>query len=207
MGYSSGEIMSMIKKMAKMDLAELGSDVTSQNQYIFYYMSLAQYRFASLAYVVKVSDPLAVAADGYVTFQQGGSDITDLYEQIRIMDSNGQEIQRRTSFSSPVGWWRESANTKIHIKGAGTYTLHYKAYPTKITSDSQQLEWPASSYDLLMWQTIGMIKESKNDVEGATAAYAIVDKLIPILVKANVDAQGTPGGRAPSLSEANYYRG
>ncbi|MNU11857.1 hypothetical protein D3C72_2600390 [compost metagenome] len=58
-----------------------------------------------------------------------------------------------------------------------------------------------------MFETIGKIKESLNDLEGATAAYAIADKLIPILIKANTDnSMGTTGGAVPSQNEAQYYR-
>src|SRR5690606_19245956 len=104
------------------------------------------------------------------------------------------------------GWWRESANSRIHIKGSGTYTLQYKAYPAKATSIGQTLEWPSSSYDLLIFETIGKIKESLNDLEGAAKAYEIADRHIPILVKANMDAIGALGKVPLSFSDIQHYR-
>lgn len=190
--YSLGELTSMIKKEAKMDLAVLGNSDSDQNTYIWYYMTLAMWKYVSLAYVSRTSDSLVVSADGYVTFQRSSLDIDDLYEQLRILtpDASGTELTRRTSFSAPRGWWRESANAQIHIKGAGTYVMQYKGYPAKAATATQILEWPASSYDLLMFETIGKIKESKDDAQGAATAYAIADKLVPVLIKANADARG-----------------
>jgi hypothetical protein len=207
--YSVGELTSMIKKESKMNLAQLGNTATDQNTYIWYYMTLAMWKYVALAFVNRTSDVLVVAVNGYVTFQRNAADIDDLYEQLRILTPNevtGVLFPKRTSFDAPNGWWRESANSQIHIKGAGTYVMQYKGYPAKATTDGQFLEWPSSSYDLLMFETIGKIKESINDLEGAAAAYAIADKLIPILVKANTDAVGSTNGRPLSQSEAQYYR-
>lgn len=204
--YTVGELTSMIKQMLKMDLSELGENSSTQNQYIWYYMTLAMWRFVSLAYIVRTSDTLTVSADGYVTFKRATTDIDDLYEQLRILDSSGSPVQKRTSWDAPAGWWRESINSQIHIKGIGTYTMQYKAYPTKVTGESQTLEWPATSYDLLMYQTCGMVKESKNYYEEANNYYSIADKLLPILAKSNIDAQGTTNGRPPNMQEVQYYR-
>lgn len=207
--YSVGEITSMIKKESKMNLALLGNTDTDQNTYIWYYMTLAMWKYVSLAFAVRVSDLLTVTADGYVTFKRNNADIDDLYEQLRILTPSeaGTELSKRSSFTyTNPGWWRESANTQIHIKGAGTYVMQYKAYPAKAANTEQVLEWPAASYDLLMFETIGKIKESKDDAQGAAAAYAVADKLIPILVQANMDAQGTTMGRPPSLANVANYR-
>lgn len=204
--YTVGEITSMIKMLIKMDLAEIGENESTQNQYIWYYMTLAMWRYASLAFIVRESDPLVVTVDGYVTFKRATVDIDDLYEQLRVLNASGTEVNKRTSYASPIGWWRESINTQIHIKGAGTYTMQYKAYPAKVTSAAQVLEWPATSYDLLMHQTCGMILESKEYYEESNHHYAIVDKLIPVIIKANIDARGVTGGMPPSHFEAQYYR-
>jgi hypothetical protein len=207
--YSVGELTSMIKKEARMNLALLGNTESDQNTYIWYYMTLAMWKYVSLAFVVRTSDALVVSADGFVTFKRSAVNIEDLYEQLRILtpdEATGTELTKRTSFAAGRGWWRESANSQIHIKGSGTYVMQYKAYPAKAAIADQILEWPATSYDLLMFETIGKIKESKDDAAGATAAYAVADKLIPILVKANADAQGTTGGRPPSMNEVSFYR-
>lgn len=207
--FSVGELTSMIKKESKLNLAHLGNTATDQNTYIWYYITLAMWKYVSLAFVSRTSDALVVAANGYVTFKRNTADIDDLYEQLRILtpsEVSGTVVQKRTSFDAPAGWWRESANAQIHIKGAGTYVMQYKGYPAKATTEGQFLEWPSTSYDLLMFETIGKIKESLNDLEGAAQAYATADKLIPVLIKANADAQGTTGGRPPSHNEAQYYR-
>lgn len=205
--YSVGELTSQIKKMGRMNLAHLGND-NDQNTYIWYYMTLAMWKFVSLAFVVRTSDPLTVSSDGYVTFKHSDSDIEDLYEQLRILTptEEGRTVKRRTSFDGSDGWYRESANSRIHIKGSGTYVMQYKAYPAKASTATQILEWPATSYDLLQYETIGKIKESLNDLEGAAQAYSIADKLIQILIKANADAIGTTGGRPPNQNEAQFYR-
>ncbi len=205
--FSVGELTSQIKKMGKMDIAHLGND-SDQNTYIYYYMTLAMWKYVSLVYVTRTSDELAVSADGYVTFQRDGADIQDLYQQLRILapDESGTELSKRTSFSAPRGWYRESVNSQIHIKGTGTYVMQYKGYPAKASTAAQILEWPATSYDLLIYETIGKIKESLDDAQGAAAAYAIADKLIPILVKANADAQGSTTGNPPSQGDVEAYR-
>lgn len=205
--FSVGEITSQIKAMGRMNLAHLGNSA-AQDTYIRYYMTLAMWKYVSLAFVTRTSDALTVSENGYVTFKRGGNDIEDLYEQLRILITNdaGTEFAKRSSFPAPLGWWRESANSLIHIKGPGTYVMQYKGYPAKATSDTQILEWPATSYDLLMYETIGKIKESLNDIEGANVAYSVADKLIPILIKANIDSQGVTGGRPPSQNEVQFYR-
>lgn len=206
--FSVGELTSMIKKESKLNLAHLGNS-DDQNTYIWYYLTMAMWKYVALVYRKKVSDSLIVTSTGYVTFKFGGADIDDLYAQIRILtpdEATGTGVLKRSSFDAPTGWFRETANDRIHIKGAGTYVMQYRAYPAKATTEDQILEWPASSYDLLMFETIGKIKESLNDLEGAAAAYAVADKLIPILVKANMDAVGTTGGVVPSHNETQYYR-
>ncbi|MDF2653060.1 MAG: hypothetical protein K0Q73_8865 [Paenibacillus sp.] len=199
----------MIKKESKMNLAQLGNTDAAQNTYIHYYLTQALWKYAGLISRKKTSDALVVASDGYVTFQVSGADIEDMYAPIRIMVNSeaGTTFRKRTSFDAPNGWFKETANDPIHIKGAGTYVLQYKAYHPKITSETQALEIPQTSYDLIQYETLGKIKESLNDVEGTAAAYAVADKLIPILVKANMDSSmSTTGGMVPSQNEVQYYR-
>lgn len=206
--FTVGELTSQIKRESKMNIAHLGND-NEQNTFIWYYLTLAMWKYVGLIYKKRVSDPLVVASDGYVTFKVDDADIEDFYAPIRIYvgSENGKALVKRTSFEAQQGWFIESANDRMHIKGAGTYVLSYRAYPAKATSASQVLEWPAASYDLLMFETIGKIKESLNDLEGAAQAYTTADKLIPILVKANLDnSQSSTGGAVPSQNEVQYYR-
>lgn len=191
-----------------MNIAHLGN-ADDQDTYIRYYMTLAMWKYVGLIYKKRVSDALVVSSDGYVMFKVDNAEIEDFYAPIRIFvgSENGKALMKRTSFEAPQGWFIESASDQIHIKGAGTYILSYRAYPAKATSRTQVLEWPAASYDLLMFETIGKIKESLNDLEGAAQAYTTADKLIPILVKANMDnSQSSTGGVVPSQNEVQYYR-
>lgn len=207
--YSAGELASIIKKMGKLNLAHLGNSNIEQNNFIYYYMTQAAWKYVGLNFLKRTTDPLVVSSDGYVTFLSGGNPIEDMYEPLRILSPDevtGVVVQKRTSFDAPRGWWKESANDQVHIKGAGTYVLQYKAYTDKITTDTQVPQWPSAANDLLIYETIGKIKESLNDLEGALAAYAVADKQIPVLIKAQIDASGTTGGRPPSHNEAQYYR-
>lgn len=205
--YSVGELTSQIKKMGRMDLAHLGN-AAEQDTYIWYYMTIAMWRFTSLVYDLKTSDPLIVTAEGYVTFQRDGQPVDDLYDTLRIFDAADPKrpLMKRTSFEAPQGWWRDSFNTKVHIRGSGTWVMQYKGYPPKVTSADQVLEWPATSYDLLQYETIGKIKESLNDLEGAAAAYKITDGLVGVLAKANYDAYSPSGARPPGLNELQYFK-
>jgi hypothetical protein len=206
MSRTAGQLATVIKKMCAMDVAELGDVDSTQNTYIYDYMSRALKELASLAYVVKITDSLNIVADGFITFTLAGSNITDLYEPIRIVDSNGNEVLKRTFFSAPKGWWRESANSPFHVKGlSGNYVLHYKAYPTEITYDNQIPDFPESGYMVLCYYTAGMIKESKNFYEESAAMYSKAKERMKLLVKANEDGRGTMGGRPPMVSDIDLY--
>lgn len=205
--YTVGELNSQIKKEAKMDIAQLGNP-SDQNTFIWYYMTGALWKYAGILYKKKTSDPLVVAADGYVTFKYQTVDIDDMYAPIRILvgSESGKALLKRSSFDSSTGWIKESANDLIHIKGAGTYVLQYHAYPAKITADTQALDIPSAAYDLIKFETIGRIKESLNDTDGAALAFNSAKTLIPVVIKANLDSSmATTGGIIPSLSDSQYY--
>ena len=205
--YKVKDITEIIKKNARMDLALLGANESDQNRYIWHYMTMALWKYAGLVFYKRTSDPLVVTENGPVTFQIEGADITDMYAPMYILDANGRKFNRRTSYDDTAnGWYREGINDPFDIRGAGTYRLVYRAYHPPITSEDQELYWPPTSYHLLIYETIGKIKQSKNDDAGAAAAFAIADKEIPILVKTNVDAFGTTGGPVPSQNEVQYYR-
>lgn len=206
MSRTAGQLATIIKMMCAMDIAELGDVASTQNAYIYDYMSRALKELASLAYVVRITDSLSITADGFVTFTLAGSNVADVYEPIRIMDSNGNEVPKRAFFSAPKGWWRESANSDFHVKGLnGNYILHYKAYPTEITSDSQVPDFPESGYMVLCYYTSGLIKESKNFYEESQAMYSKAKERMKLLVKANEDARGTMGGKPPMVSDIDLY--
>lgn len=205
--YTVGDLTDMIKRNARMDLALLGSNVTEQNNYIFNYLTLALWKYAGLVFYVRTSDPIEVTTNGPVTFQIDGADVEDMYSQQYILNANGQKVTKRSAFDDKSnGWFREGFNQQLDIRGAGTYTLVYRAYHPKITATNQELLWPQTSYNLLMYETIGKIKQSKNDDSGASAAFSIADKEIPILVKSTEDAYGNTGGPVPSQAEVSKYR-
>jgi hypothetical protein len=206
MTRTAGQLATIIKQVSKMDIAELGENSSIQDTYIFDFMSRALNELASLAFVVRTSDALNITQDGYVTFQIAGSDITDLYEPLRILDSNGNEKGKRYAFTADGGWWRESANTPIHVKGMiGSYVLQYKAYPKEITVASDIPEFPASGYMALVYWTCALVKESKDYFEEAQHMYTLARERLKLVVKANMDARGTTGGMPPSIYDVDQY--
>jgi hypothetical protein len=205
--FTVGELTSQIKKMGSLNIAHLGNG-DSQDIYIWYYITLAMWKYAFLVAITRTSEALTVGADGYVTFQRDGQAVEDLYEVVRIFDAANPKkpLIKRTSWEAPVGFWRDSANSKVHINGAGTYIMQYKGYPAKVTGAAQTLEWPSTSFDLLQYETIGKIKESLNDLEGAAAAYKIADGLVPVLAKASVDAYASGGYKPPGMNELQFFK-
>jgi hypothetical protein len=189
--FTVGELNAQIKRESKMNLAQLGSTDASQNAFIWPYMTEALWELAGEIKKKRTSDPLVVTSNGYVTFQVSGADIEDLYAPLRILTPNevtGTQFQNRTSFDAPLGWYRETANDKIHIKGAGTYVMQYIAYHPKITSDSQALEIPQTSYGIVKDRVIAKIKESSEDLAGVKQSLEVADSKIKNLVDANKNA-------------------
>lgn len=201
------DLANTISKMQVMNIAELGSTSSQINSYIYTYLSLAMQKWARLAYQVKVSDVLNITTDGYQTFKVNLSDVADLYEPLRVLDSTGKEIRKRVSFSDPTaGWLLESANTQIHTKGmTGNFTLHYIKYPDWISSDTQVPEWPPAGYMALIYETCGMILESKGFIDESNNMYAIASRHMNTIVMANTSARNQ--GMPPSMNDVNVLRG
>lgn len=194
--YTAGELASMIKKNARMDLAVLGSSATEQNTYIFYYMTEALWKHAGLVTYKRTSEPLVVVESGPVTFRIGDAAVDDMYTPMYILNADGFKLERRLSIDDMSdGWFRESFNDAIDIRGAGTYRLVYRAYHPKIANETDELMWPQTSYSILMYETIGKIKQSKNDDAGAAAAFGIAEREKLILIKSNSDSVGPSRGR------------
>lgn len=192
--FTVGELISQIKKESKMNIAQLGS-LGDMDTYIMYYITEALWEFAGEIKKKRTSDALIVSSNGYVTFKVGANDIEDMYSPMRIFvgSVDGKTLATRTSFESPIGWIKETANDPIHIKGAGTYILQYIAYPAKAISSTQVLDIPSTSFGLLKYKTISLIKESLNDLEGSKMASDLADAKIPTLIKANADARRYKG--------------
>jgi len=189
--FTVGELTNQIKKEAKMNIAHLG-DSSTQNLYIWYYITEALWEYAGDIQKKKTTDALVVGGNGYVTFTIGGNPIEDLYQPLRIFITSvdGRTLRPRSSFEDTSGWIRETANDLIHIKGAGTYILQYIAYPAKAIAESQVLDIPQAAYGLVKYKAISLIKESLNDLEGAKLANDLVASKVPALTRANKDAIG-----------------
>jgi hypothetical protein len=208
--FTVGDLNSQIKKQGKMNIAQLGNSATDQNTYIYYYMTQALWKYAGIIFRKKISDPLTLAANGYVTFQISGVNIADMYSPIKILvapEVSGSTFLHRTSFDAPSGWFKESANDPIHIKGAGSYVLHYRALHAKITSESQTLDIPMQAVRLIQYEALAQIFHSLNDTANATTMRSIAVAEVPIVIQANMDSSSaTTGGIVPSQNMAANYR-
>jgi hypothetical protein len=204
------DLNTMIKKESKMNIAQLGNTTTDQNTYIYYYLTQALWKYAGIIFRKKISSPLVVSANGYVTFDISGIAIEDMHSPIKILVSpevSGSTFIHRTSFDAPNGWFKESANDQIHIKGVGTYILHYRSYHAKITGESQTLDIPQAAYRLIQYETLASIFHSLNDIESFNAMRSIAIAEVPILIQANMDSSAsTTGGVVPSQAMAANYR-
>lgn len=175
--YNSGQLATIIKKLGENDIEDLGADDDSKNTFIFYYLNIAMWKLARLAYNVANSDAKNLTTDGYVTFQRNGADIADLFEPLMIFDPNGRQVMKRSADDAPIGWWREAQNMEVHIKGfsaagaqklpAGNYQLKYIKYPKQVTLPDDAVEFPPSGYDSLIKEVLALIKYSKNSYAGA----------------------------------------
>lgn len=205
MAITAGDLLPTIKKLSASYLEEIGSTDEAQNVYIFAYINHALRELANIAYVMKISDPLSISSDGFVTFNLNTQPITNLYAPLRILEPSGtKEVRKRTSFVDTNGWWRESTNTQIHVKGltAGSYTLHYIAYPATVATSSSIIEFPDSGTMGLSYYTAALVVESlPNGKDQADHYYGLYARHMKIAVQANIDARGhSSGGYVPSLN-------
>lgn len=166
MRRTADQLAAMIAQIAKMDLAELGETDTIINTKIFDFMSLAMHKLAKLANQVVITEPTAIV-NGAANFLTNGQPVSvDMFQPIRIMDTTGLEVPQRQSYSSPDGWFWEAENREIHFSGvAGMVSLHYVKYPAWITTGTQTPEFPPSGYYSLIFETVSLIKQSKNFYE------------------------------------------
>lgn len=211
----ASNLVPMIKKLAESFLEEIGDEETVQNSNIFDYMTHALRRLASIAYQEKISDALYLSTDDYAIFQIGGVDITDMYAPLRLLEPvqgniKDRELQKRVSFSDTRGWWRDSANTQIHVKGfalatnptpQGSYTLHYLKYPAPIASLESAVEFPDAGSMGLCYFVAALILESRPTAKDlATHYYNLADAHLNVAQQANIDGRGqSSGGYVPSL--------
>lgn len=215
---TAGNLVPMIKKLAESFLEEIGDEESVQDNYIFQYLTHALRRLAHIAYHQKNSDALYVSSDDYAIFQIGGVDITDIYAPLRILDPQGRDTQKRVSFADTRGWWRESTNTNIHLKGfalatnpmpAGNYILQYLAYPAIVASLESAIQFPDAGSMGLCYFTAALILESRPSAKDlSTHYYNLAQSHLKIAQQANIDGRGTSsGGYVPSLATVDLAFG
>lgn len=205
---TASDLITPITKYVSSYIEELGSTSAAQNVLLFSYITLALKKLAHVAYKSRTSSVLNITTDGDQTFLIGGSAITDLYSPLRILDSTNKEINKRTSWSQTVGWWRESSNTSIHTKGmTGNHTLMYIAYPADVTATTDIIDFPASGNLGLIYYVCAMIVESlPNAKDQATHFYNLANMHLKVTVLANVDGRGvSTGGWIPSVNSIDTY--
>lgn len=218
--YNAGQLASIIIKLGEKDIDDLGSDVDSQQSYIFYYMNLAMMELVKLADVSVESDAMSLSADGVVTFTRSGTPITDLFEPKRIMYTEVGTIKtlaKRTADEAPSGWWRESQNSDIHIRGftvtpkplpATTYTLKYLKYPKQVTIESDEIEFAPSGYMTLIHRVLSLIKYAKNSYGGADFMDGKAKSGYNNTVQAAISARGTgTTGQPLGLQDSTQAKG
>jgi len=208
---TASDLLPIIKTLARAYLDEIGPNEESRDMYIRAYLNSALRKLASVAYQYRESDPLLLNSDGYVTFQRNAQPITDLYAPLRIIDPSGKEAEKRTSTAATKGWWRESSNTPLHIRGftlaqplpSGNYVLQYIAYPATISSNTSPVEFPLAGQMGLCYYAAMLIVESLEDEQKPLPMYynAKSQEHLKIAVQANIDARGHgSGGFVPSLN-------
>jgi hypothetical protein len=210
--YNAGQLATIIAKAAEMDVPDLGADSSAQNSYIYSFLNIIMMKYFRVAYQEMFSDALNITQSGYVQFKSGGQIITDMAEPEKILDmgtANEIEIQKRSSYSAPVGWWRGGQNQDIHVRGLnGNYKLVYIKYPARVTIDTDTIEFPPSGYDLLIKETVSMIKYVKNSYAGSDYFDSKAKVALGEAVQGAISARGTgSSGQPPGSADALTGRG
>lgn len=200
---TAGDVVTLIRTMGAMELEELGTTTETQNNALIVFINAALKELVHLAYRARVSDVLNITADGYQTFKRNSTDIADLYSPLRILDSTGRPILKRTAFDAPTGWWREADSQPLHTKNVtGNHTLHYIAYPTPCTDTNSTLDFPDAGLMGLAFWVCGLVKESRDAYEESQAMYNKANNRLKVLALANEAGRGTSSsGYVPSLND------
>jgi len=209
--YNAGQLATIIIKAAEMDVPDLGADSPTQNSYIYQFMNLIMMENARIAYQEIFSDTLNITTDGYVQFKTGSALITDMFEPEKLIDmgNNEAEVQKRTSYSAPKGWWRGAQNQDVHVRGlSGNYELVYLKYPARITLDTDVVEFSPSGYSFLVKQVVSMIKWVKNSYGGSDFFDAKAKMSLGDATQGAISARGTgSSGQPPGPADTLVGRG
>jgi len=197
MAFPMSDILPIIRKLAEMELEDLGTDESTQNSIICQLTTVVLRKRARQAYLVETSDTLDITSDGYQTFLKNGQPITDMYEPLGIYGPLGYLALKRSSWDAPEGWWREAENQPIHTKRmTGVHYLKYLRYPKPVASQNDTVEFPlAGQWDLIM-DVVALCKLPKNFYQ----EYDAVKKNATgtATIKATINARGSTNWSPPS---------
>lgn len=208
--YNAGQLSTIIKQLCANDVADLG-DSDAQDNFIFLYLNLVMQEMPRLAYLVTFSDALAISSNGYPTFLKSSASIANsIFEPLTLLTSTESEVPKRTSYSAPTGWFRETHDLGVHVKGltAGNYTLKYLRYPSTITLSGDAIEFPTSANATLCKEVVSLIKLSKNSYGGAEYMDKISKTGLGNAMQGAISARGTgSSGQPPGQQDTAIARG
>lgn len=214
--YEASELFTIISSICQNEMQDLSTDPAGQKTAVYNLMNICLWKQPRVVYWSQYSDVLNLSADGYVTFKFASQDVTDLFEPQIIFKPDGSPLLKRSSDDAPIGWWRESQNLPIHIRGfssyaplaVGNFTLKYLKYPKQITIDSDAVEIAPSGYYQLIFDVCRLIKLTRNSYQGAEFMGAQADRALMQTVQGAMSARGTGStGQPPSVQDAQYVRG
>lgn len=214
--YTAGQLFTIVKDLCQNEMDDLSTDSNGQQDAVFRLINLCSWRLPRIHYLSVYSDAKTISADGFVTFQLSSTDIADLFEPLMILDANDKRMQQRTSDDAPIGWWRESHNLEIHIRGfnytrpliAGPYTLKYLKYPKQITLEGDKLEIAPSGYYQLVHDVARLIKLTRNSYQGSEFMGTQAEQSLTQTVQGAISGRGIGSGTTPpGLNDVKNARG
>lgn len=207
--WNAGQILTVVRTINKMDVDYLGPDPTTQNQTLFQFMNVALWNLVRLCYNTETSDVLSISADGTANFMKNTQPITNMFEPLRMLASDGSEAPQRFTDSYPVGWYCEGPGQPIDVRGlTGQYLVKYIRYPRQVTQEADPVDCPEAGYKPLIMEISTLVKSVKNFYAEAQAMEGIARTGYDEIVQAAVSARGpSPGGNPPSFNDASRVRG
>jgi len=210
--WNAGQILTVARTINKMDMSYLGPDEGSQDQTLIQFMNIALWDMARLCYNTEASDVMNVTADGVVDFTRGNIPITNMFEPLRLLNIGGgneMEVPKRYSDTAPTGWYCESPNQPIDLKGIrGQVKLKYIRYPRQVTQIGDPVDCPESGYDALINKISAQVKSVKNFYEESAAMEAKAKDGYPNVAQAAISARGqSSAGAPPSFGDVTTVRG